>query len=335
MKSIRIVVIIGAVAITGACSFLVLKQNAGLSGTWIGAYYFDPNSGFGSKSSLNWLVEVTDDELKVSTLRIDGVHAPNRFTSIKYRRKGNHIFLYLDNEVDSIAIVSESDDSTVLQYHEEGESKFVFKRFTRGASPILPPLYGKSFQVFAGDYRDSISFITESLFINISPDAVRGKRWAATSVGDYRFLLFGEYGPPLYVKSVRGDTLTLENFGSGRYVSLVMLDDGNLSLEGRWEEVERRHNQDYNPPPSLDNRMQLTFGPDSCEILSGTRMTKRRWRLNSTAEILYFDPVAKPYDRDWAWYVERVGDSLVIDRRILSNDGIYDSSEKIIFIKRE
>lgn len=332
MKFNRIVVIIGVCSLLFSC-----KQNNDLSGTWIGAYYFDPNSTFGSKFPLNWLVEVSDDEMKVSTLKVDGVHAPNRFTSIKYQRKGNQIFIYFDNDIDSIAIVSKNDDSIVLQYQQEGESKFVFKKFTRGTSPKMPTLSGKSFHLFSGDYSDSISFITDSMFINISRDAVRGKRWATTTVHDYRFLLLGDYGPPLYVKSIRNDTVTLESFGGGsKYISLVTLNDKNLSLEGSWEEVGRLYKKDFPPLPDL-GKMKLTFGADSCEISYGARLIKRRWRLNSTSEILYFVPIGKDLDRDWAWHVVKAGDSLIIDRRILFKDEAVDfeSGEKIIFKKKE
>jgi hypothetical protein len=330
MKFVRLVVIIGV------CSLLFSsKQNNDLSGTWIGAYYFDPNSSFRSKHTLNWLVEVSDNELKVSTLLLDGVHAHNRSTSLKYRRKGNQIFIYFDNDVDSLEIVSKNDDSIVLQYHEEGESKFVFKKFTRDSSPKMPTLSGKSFHIFSGNYHDSISFITDSIFINISRGAVRGKRWASTTVHDYRFLLLGEQQPPLYVKSIRNDTVTLENFGAGnRYIFLVRLNDKNLSLEGRWKEVGRLYNKDYLPFPGR-GKMKLTFGADSCEISYGARLIKRRWRLNSTSEILYFDPVAMFNDQNWAWHVEKVGDSLIIDRQILSKDDFFDSGEKIIFKKRK
>jgi hypothetical protein len=331
MKFIRIVVIIGACSLLFSC-----KQNNDLSGTWIGAYHFVPNSSFGSKFHLNLLVEVSDDELKVSTLRLDGVHAPKRFTSLKYRRKGDQILIYFDNKLDSIAIVSTNVDSIVLQYHEEGESKFVFKKFTRGTSPTMPTLSGKSFHIFSANYSDSISFITDSMFINISRDAVRGKRWALTTVHDYRFLLIGDYGPPLYVKSIKNDTVTLENFGGGdKYISLVTLNDKNLSLEGHWEEVGRIYNKDYIPLRDR-GKMKLTFGADSCEISYGDRVINRRWRLNSTAEILFFDPIGKDNDREWVWYVEKAGDSLIIDRRILYKDveDEFDSGEKIIFKRK-
>jgi hypothetical protein len=220
-----------------------------------------------------------------------------------------------------------------LQYHEEGESKFVFKKFTRGTSPMMPTLSGKSFHLFSVNYSDSISFITDSMFINISRDAVRGKRWATTTVHDYRFLLLGEHGPPLYVRSIRNDTVTLENFVAGnKYISLVRLNDRNLSLEGNWEEVGRLYKKDF-PSPPYRGKMKLTFGADSCEISYGSRLIKRRWRLNSTSGILYFDP-AKDNDQNWAWHVEEAGDSLIIDRQILFKDDDFDSGEKIIFKKK-
>lgn len=79
MKFNRMVVIIGV------CSLLCCsKQDNNLSGTWIGAYYFVPqDSTFRSKFPLNWLVEVSDDELNVTTLKLDGVHP-----QINQRRSG-------------------------------------------------------------------------------------------------------------------------------------------------------------------------------------------------------------------------------------------------------
>ncbi|HYI78679.1 MAG TPA: hypothetical protein VEW65_13745, partial [Chryseolinea sp.] len=223
------------------------------------------------------------------------------------------------------------------QYHGEGDAKFVFKKFARGASPQLPTLSGKSFNIFSGDYKDSLSFLTDSVFINISRDRVNANRWTQTAVRQYSFLLLGEQGPPLYVKSIKNDTVTLENFGPGnKYIFLVRLGDKNLSLEGRWKEIGRLY-KNYLPPPPGVGKMKLTFGADSCEISYRTRRIKRRWRLNSTAEILYFDPIFKFNDRDWAWHVERAGDSLIIDRRILFKDeeDDFDSDEKIVFKKKK
>src|SRR5688572_18751444 len=106
MKFIRMVVIIGM------CSLLFSsKQDNDLSGIWIGAYSFDPNSSFESKYTLNWLVEVSDDELKVTTLKLDGVHSPNRSTSLRYRRTNSQIFINFDKGLDSLEIVSQNDDS--------------------------------------------------------------------------------------------------------------------------------------------------------------------------------------------------------------------------------
>lgn len=334
MKFIRIVVIIGVFSTSLSCS----KRNYDLSGTWIGAYYFNPNSSFKSKSPLNWFVEVSNDELKVSTLKVDGIHAPNRLTSLKYRQKGNQLFIYYDDGVDSVEIVSKNDKRVVLRYHEEGKTKFIFKLFTRGPSPKMSTLSGKSFHLFSKNYSDSISFINESMFINISRDAVRGTRWAATSVHDYRFLLLGEFAaPPLYVKSIMNDTITLENFGAGnKYIYLVGLKEKYLSLEGHWEEVGRINKGNLPPPPG-NGKMELTFDADSCEIFNGAKLIKRRWRLNSTSEILYFDEIVNAFYQDWAWYVERTGDSLIIDRHILFKDPAidYDPGEKIIFKKQE
>lgn len=329
MKLVQIIVIIGACSLIFSC-----KQRNDLHGTWIGAY-FDPNSSFGSKFPLNWLIEISNDELKVSTLKLDGIHPPNRLTSIKYRQKSNQLFIYFENKVDSITIVSKNDDSIVLKYHEEGESKFVFKKFMRDVSPSIPTLSGRSFNLSSANYSHPISFITDSIFINISHEAVGAKRWATANVHDYRFLLLGD-GAPLYIKSIRNDTVTLENFGPGnKYIFMVPIKGRNLSLEGRWKEVGRIYNEGYIPLAD-PVKMNLTFGADSCEISYGDRVINRRWRLNSTAEILYFDPIAKVNHRDWAWYVKPAGDSLIIDRRILYKDveDEFDSGEKIIFKRR-
>jgi hypothetical protein len=223
-----------------------------------------------------------------------------------------------------------------LKYHDEGDANFVFKKFVRGASPKMPTLSGKSFNIFSGNYKDSVSFLTDSVFINISRGGVQGNRWTQTDVHQYSFLLLGEQAPPFYVKSIKNDTVTLENFGGGnKYVFLVRLADKNLSLEGRWEEVGRLYKK-YFPPPPRAGKMKLTFGADSCEISCGARRIKRRWRLNSTAEILYFNPINKVNDWNWAWHVERAGDSLIIDRRILFKDkaGDLDSGEKIVLKKK-
>src|SRR5690606_32151649 len=203
----------------------------------------------------------------------------------------------------------------------------------RGPSPEMPTLTGKSFRVLSGNYPDSISFINDSILINISRHAVRGNRWATTYVGSHSFLLLGDYGPPLYLKSVNSDTMTFENFSHGSNIALVMLNDRSLSLEGRWEEVGRLYAEGF-PPPPRNGRMELTFDRDSCAISYGANLVKRRWKLNSTAEILFFDPDTQNNDRDWAWYVEKAGDSLIIDRRILFKDDAIDddSGEKIIFI---
>lgn len=324
--------------IIGVCSLLFSsKQDNDLSGIWIGAYYFDPNSSFESKLPLNWLVEVSDDELNVTTLKLDGVHPPNRSTSLRYRQTDNQIFINSDKGVDSLEIVSQNDDSIVLQYHGEGDAKLVFKKFTRRASPKMPTLSGKSFNIFSLNYKDSISFLTDSVFINISRGSVQANRWTQTAAHEYSFLLLGEQGPPLYMKSIKNDTVTLENFGAGnKYLFLVRLGDKNLSLEGRWKEVGRLCKKCLPPPPGR-GKMKLNFGADSCEISYGARRIKCRWRLNSTAEILYFDPINKVNDWNWAWHVERVGDSLIIDRQILFRDkaGDFDSGEKIVFKKKK
>jgi hypothetical protein len=333
MKFNRMVVIIGV------CSLLCCsKQDNNLSGTWIGAYYFVPgDSIFRSKFTLNWLVEVSDDALNVTTLKLDGVRPPNRLTSLRYGRTGNQIFINFDKGVDSIEIVSQNDDSLVLKYHGEGDANFVFKKFARGASPKMPTLSGKSFNIFSGNYKDSVSFLTDSVFINISRGSVQGNRWTQTAVHKYSFVLLGEQGPPLYVRSIKNDTVTLENFGAGnKYIFLVRLGDKNLSLEGHWEEVGRLYTKDFPPPPGA-GKMKLTFGADSCEISYGARHIKRRWRLNSTAEILYFNPINKVNDWDWAWHVERAGDSLIVDRWILLKDEAndFDPGGKIVFKKKE
>lgn len=328
------------VVIIGVCSLLCCsKQDNNLSGTWIGAYYFVPeDSTFRSKLPLNWLVEVSDDELNVTTLKLDGVHPPNRSTSLRYRRKGNQIFIDFDKGVDSVEIVSQNDDSIVLKYHGEGDANFVFKKFVRDASPKMPTLSGKSFNIFSKNYKDSVSFLTDSVFINISRGRVNANRWTQTDVHKHSFLLLGEQGPPYYVKSIKNDTVTLENFGAGnKYIFLVRLGNKNLSLAGRWEEVGRLYKKEDLPPPPGAGKMKLTFGADSCEISYGARRIKRRWRLNSTAEILYFNPINKINDWDWAWHLERADDSLIIDRRILFKDEAddFDSGEKIVFKKKK
>jgi hypothetical protein len=150
-------------------------------------------------------------------------------------------------------------------------AKFVFKKFERGASPKIPTLSGKSFNIFSRNYKDSVSFLTDSVFINISRGSVHANRWTQTAVHKYSFLLLGEHGPPLYVKSIKNDTVTLENFGAGnKYIFLVRLGDKNLSFEGRWEEVGHLGKKDLPPPPGA-GKMKLTFGADSCEISYGAR----------------------------------------------------------------
>jgi hypothetical protein len=117
------VVIIGVGSLL-SCS----KQDNDLSGIWIGAYYFVPDSSFESKFTLNWLVEVSDDALNVTTLKLDGVDPPNTSTSLRYRRTDNQIFINFDKGVDSIEIVSQNDDSLVLQYHGEGDRQVCIQK---------------------------------------------------------------------------------------------------------------------------------------------------------------------------------------------------------------
>lgn len=326
-----------AIVLVACLLFLSSKQPNNLSGLWIGAYYFNPTHGFES-SPLNWLIDVSDDTIYVTTLQIDGVRAPKRSMSLQYRRENNKIFVYSSERVDSIKIVSENSDSVVLQYHGEADTQFVFKKFVRGAAPTMSSLSGKSFLMLSGSYRDSISFLTDKVMVNIDPERIDGQRWSQTSAYGYSVLLLGEMGPPFFVKSFSNDTIVAENFYTkNKRLSLIKLSDNTLSLEGSWKEVRRLSDNSLRPPPRREKiKLKLRFDADSCEIQHGSRVMKRRWRLNSTSEILFFDPIFTYDNPDWAWYVKRDGNKLIVNQRTLHSvePDVFDS-ERIVFKKQK
>lgn len=287
------------------------KSENSIKGVWMGAYHIEYPNKEVSTIAKRVLFDFSDDKMITKYFSYPFMPDFGELEEQNYNLVGNK--LSLDSGV--LIVKSLTEDSLVL-YVEEMHCgvDLVLRRLTERNKKEFPKLRNRAFSITAPNYADSIDFINDTLFLDIGNNPYSNhhfKKWWVDSYKSYDFLILAMSFPvPYLIDNFSEEEIDLKLFHTtNKNVKLRRIKNkrDTLGLLGNWKgdlEYSTSSSEDRKPPipPKFfgkDTSFYLNIKHDSLETKRFNRSLKRKWKLNSTHDFIYFPNRLSSRDNVW------------------------------------
>ena len=320
----KIIVFIVFVSIFCSCS---KKKN--LDGIWMGAYQLHHRDQGDAYSPLKLLFEFDGDSLHskiFGTLNGDDAYE----TSTAFRIENDYLLPSNSaSELDSLKIISITEDSLVLRLFNAYNRDFVFKKLPATSQTNTIALQGKTYAFETGELKDTIEFINDSSFLYLSNvRCIPVRDWSSHSYKHLNFIMMDKLKEfPLLIDAIQNDTVKLSYFykKTGDVTLKTLPKKWNLSLlKGSWvswNAVPKGMDLPQWVEKDSDRGEYLHFSDN--QILEKTLFGKEEqitWEATGNHQGIYFPSLLTNGGIGAYWKIIKLSsDDLVIER----NDLLY------------